>query len=112
MRFYVPVLFKPLNYYSHDEQHSSSTPKAASIQVHFIFLGNMPGPVQYIVLLDHHSVLFRQQPPLYQRDADGQWTCDYFGSRTSVTANHPNGRMESAWLMWILVRILHPMPRL
>jgi hypothetical protein len=68
--------------------------------------------VQYIILLDHHAILFRIDPPTYTRTPDGQWTCDYMHYRTTVPGPHPDGRMESARLMWILARILHPMPRL
>jgi len=67
--------------------------------------------VQYIVLLDHHAILFQFDPPTYTRTSDG-WTCDYMHYRTAVPGPHPDGRMESARLMWILARILHPMPRL
>ncbi len=72
----------------------------------------MTDRVQYIVLLDHHSLLFRMQPPLYTRDSSGQWTCDYMHYRTCVPGPHPNGRVEAARLIKILVRIMHPFPRL
>jgi len=72
----------------------------------------MARQVQYVLLLDHHSLLFRQPPPLYNRDPSGQWTCDYWDNRTVVLANQPGGRQEAARLMWILIRILHPFPQL
>ena len=72
----------------------------------------MSNRVQYIILLDHHAILFRMQPPLYARDHSGQWTCNYIHYQTAVPSPHPNGRVEAARLMWILVRIMRPFPGL